>query len=71
MFSELVKDIFLGAVRHFATFGGGYLMAHGIITCTQADLSMNACSQLNDWIGSVCFFGGLAWSAYEKYNRKP
>ena len=59
MFSSLVQDIFFGAVRHLATFGGGWLVAHGIM---QND-------QLSGFIGSVCFLGGIAWSAYEKYAR--
>jgi hypothetical protein len=42
-----------------ATFGGGWLVAHGIM----------ANSQMSGWIGSVCFLGGIAWSAFEKYER--
>jgi hypothetical protein len=57
--SSFVKDLFAGAVRHFATFGGGWLIAHGILQN----------SQLNGWIGSVCFLGGVAWSAWDKYQR--
>lgn len=57
--SSIVKEIFLGLVRHFATFGGGWLIAHGLITN----------SQMSGWIGSICFLGGIAWSAFEKYER--
>jgi hypothetical protein len=57
--SPFVRDLFLGIVRHFATFGGGWLIAHGVL---QND-------QLSGWIGSVCFLGGIAWSAIEKYER--
>jgi hypothetical protein len=57
--SSFVKDIFLGLVRHFASFGGGWLLAHGLL---QND-------QLSGWIGSICFLGGVAWSAFEKYER--
>jgi hypothetical protein len=57
--SSFVKDIFLGLVRHAATFGGGWLVAHGLL---QND-------QMSGWIGSICFLGGIAWSAFEKYER--
>jgi hypothetical protein len=58
--SSFAKDIFAGIVRHFATFGGGCLMAHGILTN----------DQLNGWIGSICFLGGIAWSAWDKWQRE-
>jgi len=57
--SSFVKNLFAGAVRHFATFGGGWLIAHGILQD----------NQLNGWIGSICFLGGLAWSAWDKWQR--
>jgi len=57
--SSFVKDLFAGAVRHLATFGGGWLIAHGILQG----------SQLNAFIGSVCFLGGVAWSAWDKWQR--
>lgn len=57
--SSFVKDLFFAAVRHFATFGGGWLLAHGLITN----------DQMGGWIGSVCFLGGIAWSAWDKYER--
>lgn len=57
--SSFAKDIFAGIVRHFATFGGGWLLAHGLITG----------DQMNGWIGSVCFLGAIAWSAWDKWQR--
>jgi hypothetical protein len=57
--SSFVRDIFLGLVRHFATFGGGWLLAHGFIEN----------NQMSGWVGSVCFLGGIAWSAFEKIER--
>jgi len=58
--SSLIQDIFFGIVRHAATFGGGWLIAHGILQS----------NQLSGWIGSICFLGGVAWSAIEKFERK-
>src|SRR5579862_1918788 len=40
--SSFARDMFAGLVRHFATFGGGWLVAHGLL----------AKSQYNSWIGS-------------------
>lgn len=57
--SSFARDMFAGVVRHAATFGGGWLIAHGII----------AQNQYNDWIGSICFLGGVLWSAWDKWNR--
>ena len=57
--SGFVRDMFAGVVRHFATFGGGWLMAHGLI----------AKDQYNGWLGSVCFLGGILWSAWDKWQR--
>jgi hypothetical protein len=57
--SSFVRDILFGIIRHFATFGGGWLVAHGLLEN----------SQLSGWVGSVCFLGGIAWSAFEKYQR--
>jgi hypothetical protein len=57
--SPFVQDIFLGLVRHFATFAGGWLIAHGFLEN----------NQMAGWIGSVCFLGGIAWSAFEKVER--
>ncbi|MGH6889096.1 MAG: hypothetical protein ACREHF_07870 [Rhizomicrobium sp.] len=57
--SSFAKNVFAGLVRHAATFGGGWLLAHGLI----------ANDQLNGWIGSICFLGGIAWSAWDKYAR--
>ena len=58
--SSLAKNIFASLVRHFATFGGGWLVAHGLL----------ANDQLNGWIGSVCFLGGILWSFWDKWQRK-
>jgi len=57
--SSFAKDIFAGILRHFATFGGGWLVAHGLL----------ANDQLGGWTGSVFFLGGIAWSAWDKWNR--
>lgn len=57
--SSFVRNLFFGALRHFATAGGGWLIARGIMTN----------GQLNGWIGSICFLGGIAWSAWDKYQR--
>jgi hypothetical protein len=57
--SAFAKNLFAGAVRHFATFAGGWLIAHGILQN----------NQLNGWIGSICFLGGIAWSAWDKWQR--
>ena len=59
-FSSLLGDVAQGVVRHLATASGGWLLAHGLLQA----------SQLNDWLGSVIFIGGVAWSAYEKYSRR-
>ncbi|HWY13710.1 MAG TPA: hypothetical protein VNX86_01055 [Rhizomicrobium sp.] len=58
--SSFARDIFAGIIRHFATFAGGWLMAHGLLTN----------DQLNGWIGSICFLGGIAWSAWDKWRRE-
>ncbi|HTT82312.1 MAG TPA: hypothetical protein VMF67_02415 [Rhizomicrobium sp.] len=57
--SSFVRDLFAGAVRHFATAAGGWLMAHGVLQN----------NQMAGWIGSICFLGGIAWSAWDKYQR--
>jgi hypothetical protein len=57
--SSFAQDLFKAGIRHFATFGGGWLVAHGIL---QSD-------QLNSWLGSICFLGGVAWSAWDKYQH--
>lgn len=57
--STFARDIFFGVVRHFATAGGGWLVAHGIMQANQID----------GWAGSVFFLAGLAWSAFEKCER--
>jgi hypothetical protein len=57
--SGFVRDLFEGLMRHAATASGGFLAAHGLLTG----------NQLSGWIGSVCFLGGIAWSAWDKYQR--
>jgi hypothetical protein len=57
--SGFVRDLFQGLVRHVATASGGFLAAHGLL----------AGNQLSGWIGSICFLGGIAWSAWDKYQR--
>jgi hypothetical protein len=57
--SAFARDVFAGFIRHFATFGGGWLIAHGLLES----------NQLNAWIGSICFLGGIAWSAWDKWER--
>lgn len=57
--SSFAKDLFSGFVRHLATFGGGWLIAHGAMTS----------DQMNGWIGSICFLGGILWSLWDKYER--
>lgn len=57
--SGFVKNFFAGATRHVATFCGGWLIAHGVLQN----------NQLNGWIGSICFLGGIAWSAWDKWQR--
>ena len=58
--SSFARNIFAGLVRHAATFGGGWLIAHGLLTR----------DQINGWIGSICFLGGIAWSAFDKWQRE-
>ncbi len=70
MFSSLIKDIALGAVRHVATAAGGWLVAQHILNCTAATAAAGTCSDLNGFIGSLCFLGGVAWSAYQKISSK-
>jgi hypothetical protein len=36
--------------------------------CTPHGLLTN--DQLNGWIGSICFLGGIAWSAWDKWQRE-
>lgn len=57
--SSFARDLFAGAVRHLATFGGGWLIAHGILQS----------NQLNAFIGSLCFLCGVVWSAWDKWRR--
>lgn len=57
--STFMKNLFAGAVRHCATFGGGWLVAHGVLQS----------NQLSSWVGSICFLGGVGWSAWDKYQR--
>lgn len=58
--SSFVKDMFFGALRHLATAGGGWLIAHGFLTNDQR----------NGWTGCVFFLGGIAWSAWDKWERE-
>lgn len=39
---------------------GMWLAAHGFLTG----------NQVNGWVGSIVFLGGVAWSAFEKFSKK-
>lgn len=60
--SKTAQDIFLGLVRHIGTGTGGILVAAGYLQS----------NQVNSWLGSICFIGGVTWSAWQKYeaNKK-
>jgi hypothetical protein len=60
MFEKLIANVGMGAVRHFATALGGYLVAQGL-----ADQS-----QVQPLIGSLMFLAGLGFSAYDKWAAK-
>lgn len=55
------KEVILGLVRHILTFGGGFIVAQGLV-----DQSM-----LSDGIGAVMTILGIAWSAYDKKSIIP
>lgn len=57
MFQTLIKNIALGAARHFLTGIGGSLVAQGYISADDN----------NQAVGAIMLVGGIAWSAYEKY----
>lgn len=58
MFQTLLKNVALGAVRHFLTGIGGSLVMDGYISADQN-------TQAVGWIMGLL---GIAWSAYEKYK---
>ena len=55
-----VVDMVLGLVRHSLTPFGGALVTEGVISSTQ----------LNDAVGAVMVFVGIAWSLYQKRSAK-
>lgn len=55
------KEVILGLVRHILTFGGGFIVAQGLV-----DQSM-----LSDGIGALMTILGIAWSAYDKKSTTP
>jgi len=52
-----MKDTILSILRHALTFGGGILVAKGIVTdAASADI-----------IGALCTLVGVAWGAIDEY----
>lgn len=60
MFEKLIANVGMGVARHAATALGGYLVAHGLASQSDAQ----------SLIGSLCFLSGLAFSAYDKWQAK-
>lgn len=59
-----MKNTVLSLLRHALTFGGGYLLAKGIITE----------ATLGEVISGVLALTGALWGAYDEYkaeNKKP
>jgi hypothetical protein len=48
--------VITGLVRHVLTFGGGYLVAKGVLDN----------EAMNDAVGAVVTLVGIAWSAFAK-----
>ena len=53
----IVKDIGLGILRNVATASGGWLVANHYMQS----------GQVNDFMGSVLFLGGLAFTVVDKF----
>ncbi|HWE98707.1 MAG TPA: hypothetical protein VG248_02820 [Caulobacteraceae bacterium] len=53
----LIRAIGLGVLRNVATAGGAWLIANHVI----------AQAQLNDFLGSVLFLGGVGFTLYDKF----
>ena len=58
MFQALLKNIALGALRHFLTGLGGSMVADGYIT---ADENTQA-------VGAIMCLVGIVWSGWHKYK---
>lgn len=56
----LAKDLYGAGARHLATSAGALLVGDGL---------MNA-SDVQNFLGSVLFLTGLAWSALQKYQAR-
>lgn len=60
MFQDLLKNVALGALRHFLTGLGGALVADGYLSTDQSTQA----------VGAAIALAGLAWSAYQKYQTQ-
>jgi len=56
-----MKDSIKSIVRHGLSFGGGFLVAKGIVSVDQA----------NELAGAVITIFGVAWSIYKNRKTPP
>lgn len=54
----MLKTLGALALRHGLTYGGGFLLAHGLLTG----------SQMTDLISSSMTTAGILWSVYQKWD---